>query len=470
MEINYDAHVKTHQRHILIQWLEAAKSEKIKKLQEEKLSILQQKIDVPRVDVSENKLNYNNQIPSKVFNVYSASDIVLQTNKIQFSDPEINIDDISSSLIPSDNIEISESVNNFVINIDENAMGNIVSEKIAFPKDIKEFDYVIDRDIFNDINQPDIELPHGISGFETKISDKTFKDIKLEKIESGDMLNELTATFEAFGADVLPKFSADMYSDIKDYKNELDQKKFEGIFSEPELPENNQDLTISIDAAKIKIDIVDINDIPDGIKNYNYTLNDKIFDNIVTNDIELAEEKIEFIPEIKSALFENVNPESVELPDKVYIEPAADMKTAFADISKTFENVDAVTELNIDEKPIMSELLKDIPNSSTIAGDIGIISEINLSDVRLSDNNVNIQNEPIAVPDNNISLELGITFEKFADIVLPEVSITDSVKDISEVSVDTSRVGEIKFNNEITFPDFSDIIQVMQAEKNNIHA
>ncbi len=272
MEINYDAHVKTHQRHILIQLLESAKSEKIKKLQEEKLSILQQKIDVPRVDVSENKLIFTNQIPSEAFDIYSASDIVLNTNKIQFPDTTININDISSSLIRSENTEISENVNNFVINIDENAMGNIVSEKVAFPNDIKDYDYDIDTDIFNGINQSDIELPNGISGFETKIPDKAFKDIKLEKIESSYVLNELTTTFEAFGEDVLPEFSAELSYDIKDYKNVLDQKKFEGILSEPQLPENNPDLTISIDPEKIEIDTIDI---PEGINNYNFALNKK---------------------------------------------------------------------------------------------------------------------------------------------------------------------------------------------------
>ena len=30
IEMNYDEHVKTHQRHVLISWLESAKSEKIK--------------------------------------------------------------------------------------------------------------------------------------------------------------------------------------------------------------------------------------------------------------------------------------------------------------------------------------------------------------------------------------------------------------------------------------------------------
>ncbi len=179
----------------------------------------------------------------------------------------------------------------------------------------------------------------------------------------------------------------------------------------------------------------------------------------------MIQEKIEFKPDIESALFEKVIPESVKLPDKVNIESIGDMETMFSDISKTFENVGMVYELNIEEKPIMSELLQDIPHSSKIVGDIGIISDISLPALRLSDNNVNIANEPITVPDNNISLELGITVEKFADIVLPEVSITDSVKDISKVSVNASEAAKINMDNEITFPDFSDIIQVMQAEK-----
>jgi hypothetical protein len=34
-DVYYDAHVKTHQRHLLIQWLESAKSEKIRKLKDE---------------------------------------------------------------------------------------------------------------------------------------------------------------------------------------------------------------------------------------------------------------------------------------------------------------------------------------------------------------------------------------------------------------------------------------------------
>lgn len=46
-ETYYDAHVKTHQRHILIEWLESAKNEKLRAVKEQTV-IPTKKYNVPR--------------------------------------------------------------------------------------------------------------------------------------------------------------------------------------------------------------------------------------------------------------------------------------------------------------------------------------------------------------------------------------------------------------------------------------
>ena len=49
-EVYYDEHIKSHQRHILISWLESAKSERIKAVKE-KVKIHAVKVNVPDAPV-----------------------------------------------------------------------------------------------------------------------------------------------------------------------------------------------------------------------------------------------------------------------------------------------------------------------------------------------------------------------------------------------------------------------------------
>lgn len=512
--VYYDAHVKTHQRHILISWLESAKSEKIKKLQEEKLSILQRRIAVPRVSVPEDKLNYTAEFSDEVFDIYSVSEVVLHENDKLTFNPDIYIEDISSSLIHDDDIEMSEAVSDFGITIDKTFLSEVLPEKIAFPQKLGSVKFVFESDKFPDINQGDFELFGGISDYKTTIADEKFSGINVDSTEIPEGLNDFKANIETVKLDILQNLSFDIKSDISDYKNVVESHKFEGVLNNVKFPKENTDLTISIDKNNAEIGSINETVLPNGIADFDYTLNAEKFENIISEKIDAVQEKIDFMPVLDNVYFEGIDVDKVELPETVEgindeLKIDIDVKvidTNNVKLSENIKTIDIKPNLDIDFKTIDLEKTVVLPDSIELASvseldervmdiasaeitvspqeidfkvDVGEIGDISLPEVKISENivdlknnlNINplhIKNEPINISESKIALDIDIENEKLTAVSLPEISFPDFVGSLSAVISDSSTVEKVELTKNVILPDFSDIFKIMQTESNGV--
>lgn len=150
MEITYyDAHIKAHERHILLQWLEDAKTEKIKKLKEEKIAVPTQKVVVPSPEITEETISYC-QV---------------------FDNPNL---DISGRLI----IGKTQKSVSYMPTIDFAAIPGISKNKTTIPDRIGEYKTTIKSQMFSEIKIVDIPGSDNRIDTETTIDTKVFEGIK----------------------------------------------------------------------------------------------------------------------------------------------------------------------------------------------------------------------------------------------------------------------------------------------------
>ena len=150
MEVTYyDAHVKAHERYILLQWLEDAKTEKIKKLKEEPIATPTQKVAVPSPDITEEAISY-----SQVFD-----------------NPNL---DVSSRLIAEKPLKVVS----YMPSINPIAIPGIITNKTEVPERIGEYKTTITSQMFSDIKIADIPVSNQQIQTQTTIDTKTFDGIK----------------------------------------------------------------------------------------------------------------------------------------------------------------------------------------------------------------------------------------------------------------------------------------------------
>ena len=151
MEVTYyDAHVKAHERYILLQWLEDAKTEKIKKLKEEPIATPTKKIDVPSPDITEEAISY-----SQVFD-----------------NPNL---DVSSRLIAEKPLKVVP----YMPSINPIAIPGIITNKTEVPERIGEYKITITSQMFSDIKIADIPVSNHQIPTQTTIDTNAFSGIKL---------------------------------------------------------------------------------------------------------------------------------------------------------------------------------------------------------------------------------------------------------------------------------------------------
>lgn len=201
MEVTYyDAHVKAHERYILLQWLEDAKTEKIKKLKEEPIATPTKKIDVPSPDITEEAISY-----SQVFD-----------------NPNL---DVSSRLIAEKPLKVVP----YMPSINPIAIPGIITNKTEVPERIGEYKITITSQMFSDIKIADIPVSNHQIPTQTTIDTNAFsgiKSIKTKIPEHSDLSKAFTIP-ESFSIDL---YETSIPTMVKiDEESNIDNDLFDSI-------------------------------------------------------------------------------------------------------------------------------------------------------------------------------------------------------------------------------------------------
>lgn len=181
--VNHDAHVKTHQRHILISWLDSAKNERIRKLIDEKTDLPKKKLKLPDVVVPDKKLCCDLEINKDIFAVTTKNDIRVSHNAI---DVPVLFDKNNFRNINVANIKINDSKLDFKPDINKDRFRNINKGSIKLPDRTGKFNFDIKKNNLNILSRDDILPQNKKLDFKVEIPEESFADIKVEKIELGE--------------------------------------------------------------------------------------------------------------------------------------------------------------------------------------------------------------------------------------------------------------------------------------------
>ena len=313
--IYYDAHVKTHQRHVLISWLDDERTEKLKKLKEEKTDIKIERVFVPK-DIGElEELDFEPELSVKLTNIDDNLRIsVSENNNIDFV-PEIGLDNIELYLFNDEKIEQMPYVADFSVDIDEKAI-NAVLPNVIFPQ-VSDMDSIkIENSLFADIELLNPVITGTIINNITSIVSKeyNFNDIYLGKTELPAKVDFPPSDINKTKLDIFTEISEDTEQSISSYKVSINEEQFESVSVDIVVPESVFELSADVESLFSNKDIIEQIDLPSQVAELKCEIDDESFSGILTPIDKLSQIKLEYQTSFDEALFENIVGDAIELP------------------------------------------------------------------------------------------------------------------------------------------------------------
>lgn len=245
----YDAHVKTHQRHILLSWLESAKTEKIRKLKEEKTNVPNKKIALPKVEVSEEKIDCETIVDNKKYDDILVSFAPVKEDKLNFA-PLINKETFES--INQEKITVAPITYTLNTEINKNQFSSIQQptnvmlkatklgvnfdidnlvepQQVKLPDEVGEINIAINSNEYNHI-KPEVVVPaQNTAGYNFALSSELFSNIPSNTIEMPEAVLDLKPTINL---GEITENNVTIPKDMNDFKVEIKENNFEDKFAQ----------------------------------------------------------------------------------------------------------------------------------------------------------------------------------------------------------------------------------------------
>ena len=454
MEITYyDAHVKAHERHILLQWLEDAKTEKIKKLKEEKIATPIQKVVVPSPKITEDAISY-----SQVFD-----------------NPDL---DVSSKLI----IGKTQKSISYMPTIDLVAVPGISKDKTVIPDGIGEYKTTITNQMFSEIKIADIPVYNNSIDTEIKINTKVFEGIKTVGMDSPEYsdLSEPFAVPDFFSISLIKStvpttVKPDGVLSVKiPTTTLLNNNLFAGIIPQTgidtKIPAKeklvfNADLIQSINLEKISV--------PEQPKNTDIHIDHELPSIVSPIPVSVIPKKTVFETQLAIENGDNSSLPIVNIPESVVVgtlELSLTNNPTFDDIKLPAQSEiqDFISDIKMPEVQLPDYSVPEkshIPEFETDA-----VSTFTAPKVNISTSSVKISNdikkpEKIEPPKVYIGEVPHLTFAKPAEVSIhtPSVPITnETAKSVSELSFNLPKVSISGIKTLI--PKNNDILEILENE------
>ncbi|MEE0266067.1 MAG: hypothetical protein UD936_10625 [Acutalibacteraceae bacterium] len=424
--VNYDAHIKTHQRHILISWLESAKNEKISKLKEEKTVLPENPVSIPDVVEAEEKLCCDLKINKHIFDVATKNDIAVIDDKV---DLFVQIDKGKFKNINIERIEINDSKIDFRVDIESEEFCNVNNGSVKLPDEIGVFKVDVKKNYNNILTQNNIVAGNKKTDLNIEIDRKGFEDIKLERIEPED--------------------------DNYEFVIKIDKSRFEEIkFDEIKVVDGNSDVYLKIEKPDLEFNGKIVS--PDKTVIPEIKVESEKFSSIKQDKIIIPDK----ISEFALAIDNNANVISnkkVKLPQQV-----ADLKIDIQ--SKVFDGI-SVSESAVEPNAYdfnldIKEPDCDIPDEVELPQGISNYKgTINQPEIDINFNKINI------IPDK-VELGLGDSVDNVAGLQMSKIkapkSVTIPILQLQNINRQETQVCRVDV------PDNSDILQILKNEQSKL--
>ena len=494
----YDAHVKAHERHILLQWLEDAKSEKIKKLKEEKISVEIKKVKVPDPEITGGNLAYEQILDKKRLDV-SESLVRTEIHKgityiPSIADPAFT----NKSLIPKvefgsigeyrpmitkemfDDIVLADvdisgiSVDTHV-EIDDGKFKGIVVGSRTIPERVDLSGSIIVPDSFDiKIKKEAAVSKVDLSGIAT-VDKSVFDDIELEET----VLNKNDISFSA-------DIDHDMFAEmIPNISGNIEMPDKDALVFDPDSIKPIEMKTISVpDKTDINIEI-SINS-PDGL---------------ILPEVDISESKSD--TEIQIKMPDDVLYKPIEIPDTTdlsenYVSPMPKVKIDNIEIPErtdilgilgdfSFESIDFPVIASGDYSVQSSADLKleGIEMPSIHTSDVVFPDRVSMPVFEERDFSSAVGIPKITIPEKTAHMSESVSVQK-VHIDLPEISTKTVIPDITKPTPIKMTLPSVNFNDKpivpnhvqlpeisvirinTVIPDKTDIMKILEREKTNI--
>lgn len=494
----YDAHVKAHERHILLQWLEDAKTEKIKKLKEKKISVEIKKVKVPAPEITGGSLAYEQILDKKRLDV-SESLVRAKIHKgITYMPSIANPAFTNNSLIPKveygsigeyrpmitkemfdhivlADVDISGTSIDTHVELDDEKFKGIVVGSRTIPERVDLSGTISVPDSFDiEINKEAAVSKVDLSGIAT-VDKSVFDDIELEET----VLNKNDISFSA---DIDHDMFAEMIPNIID---NIEMPDKDSLVFDPDSIKPIEMKTISVpDKTDINIEI-SINS-PDGLilpevdiseSKSDTEIQIKMPNDVLCKPIEIPEPT--YLSENYVSTMPKVKMDNIELPERT------DIQGILGDFS--FESIDFPVNASGDYSVQSSAELKleGIEMPSIHTSDIVFPDRVSMPAFEEHDFSSSVGIPKITIPEKTADMSKSVSVRK-VQIDLPEISTKTVIPDIPKPTpirislpsvnlndkpivpsrVQMLEISIIRINTVI--PDKTDIMEMLERDKSNI--
>lgn len=476
----YDAHIKAHQRYMLLQWLEEAKTAKIKKLKEEKNNLTAVHVNVPSPKITEDGIKYEQIIDAEKFNINTSLAPNVTQNKINCL-PTVNMDLFKG--INSKNIDVPAFSDDFKVKIDENEFNGVKSEKVNIPDKMTDVNVTVYSELLNNVKIGTVQIPTKASSLESAI---LINNYSFESIPNG--IVDVPNTLFDFDVDIdnnkfksIHKVDVNAQGGALSYDTELDAEKFKNVLPDifkPNMPE----IYLNFDAKDFDLLKLTKISVPEKISHIDTNIDENIFKGVNADISSIAPEKINIDTQVSLEDFKDINTVNIALPEKmkeVHLQteskvnidkitvpkmPKTEMEINKSDLlDNECVNIKlpkAVSKLQLNTK---NDIIKntDIPKIDLPVSLMKIKTELNTEKIT----DINLKNK-INIPTNSAKLQIDIKTEKLnlENINLPLYAS-------EKLHFEKTKMPEtVNVPKQIIVPDNSDIMNIINEERKKLTA
>ena len=385
----YDAHIKAHQRHMLISWLEDTKNEKMKKLKEEKTNLPPSNVEVPNPPISDRSIKFEQTYEK--FTISTPEDISVEQGKIDYV-PSIDSD--FSNGVFNLNAKIPESANNLEVNIDKNLFDRIVNDNITVPDKMQHVNLGISSEFLSNVQLEKFDISSDVPVLQAAADKDVFKDIFENNVDVPD---------ESFNFDrnvYVRKLSDIHTTNIKSpeyafkYNVSIKDEKFDNIFTDRINVElNTPELKISIESENTDTLNTKIISLPENFNGIDNNIDLTVFDEINTDALSVNTENTNIVDNSSiSDVFKTMNfgllsvaPENTEVTLNCTVPKFEENNKSEIVLPDTVDNIQLKPDINITIDKVNVPQKTEIPTGNIVMPDIDFaVGMPSVSDLKLA--------------------------------------------------------------------------------------